>query len=515
MKTAENIEKLIKAFFKAKQSSAAVSPGMDEKVLGDALTAYEKSKINTPADLRPSVWRIIMKSSITKLAVAAIIIVAVVLSVHIFDKSVPTAFGIEQVINAYNNVRFVYEKSYWPNKQVQSEFWMESDQQGNVAKVRGDLRETGDGHKIFVWTPEKTEYWNKRSQTFSISGPSQPIPGWQGFLEESQPKLVMQKLLDDQKAGKVDVDIVKPQDKQKPALIIATQKNKSSKKVYYIDQATDLITCLERYKIEDNKEFLRHTTEISNAPIDEKMFSLKDEIPKDVKVTADDSNPQPDGLPQGDMSDEQAAMETVRQFLQTMINKDYNKIPDDYNGINVVKIISIGTPILQPKWIIPAFKVPCELEIIDIDGQKTICKPNAYAGPEDLGSHTYVIRCIDWLGRSDTTVDGRGYIADLLADNNEITPKQAAEVFFKACAEEDWDEFLKFMPALDEKQIEQVKEYLGGLEIISIGEPFKMGEFPGWYVPYKIRLKNGLMQDWDIKMRNDNPVKRYVFDGGL
>jgi hypothetical protein len=57
--------------------------------------------------------------------------------------------------------------------------------------------------------------------------------------------------------------------------------------------------------------------------------------------------------------------------------------------------------------------------------------------------HIYIIRGIDWLGRSDTTVDGRGYIADLLADNNEITPKQAAEAFFKACADENWDEFIK------------------------------------------------------------------------
>jgi hypothetical protein len=71
------------------------------------------------------------------------------------------------------------------------------------------------------------------------------------------------------------------------------------------------------------------------------------------------------------------------------------------------------------------------------------------------------------------------------------------------------------MPGLDEKRIEQIKEYIGGLKIVSIGEPFKMGEFPGWYVPYKIRFKNGLVQDWDLKIRNDNPVKRYIFDGGL
>ena len=76
------------------------------------------------------------------------------------------------------------------------------------------------------------------------------------------------------KEGKVDVDIQKPQDKQKPALIVATYKNEQLKRIYYIDQATDLITRAERYKIEDNKEFLELAVQFSSEPIDEKMFSI-------------------------------------------------------------------------------------------------------------------------------------------------------------------------------------------------------------------------------------------------
>jgi hypothetical protein len=47
MKTAENIKKLVKAFFETKKSSAVISPQMDEKILEDALAAFEKSEINT------------------------------------------------------------------------------------------------------------------------------------------------------------------------------------------------------------------------------------------------------------------------------------------------------------------------------------------------------------------------------------------------------------------------------------------------------------------------------------
>jgi outer membrane lipoprotein-sorting protein len=103
MKTAENIEKLIKEFFKTKKSSAATSSQMDEKVLGDAMAAFEKSKINTSAEIEPSVWRIIMKSRITKLTVAAVIIAAVIIGSYFgspFKANVTFADVIKPIMNA-------------------------------------------------------------------------------------------------------------------------------------------------------------------------------------------------------------------------------------------------------------------------------------------------------------------------------------------------------------------------------------------------------------------------------
>ena len=41
MKAAENIEKLIKAFFKTKKSSAVMPIEKDKQILNDALTAFE------------------------------------------------------------------------------------------------------------------------------------------------------------------------------------------------------------------------------------------------------------------------------------------------------------------------------------------------------------------------------------------------------------------------------------------------------------------------------------------
>ncbi|UCG57848.1 MAG: hypothetical protein JSU70_23655, partial [Phycisphaerales bacterium] len=76
-----------------------------------------------------------------------------------------------------------------------------------------------------------------------------------------------------------------------------------------------------------------------------------------------------------------------------------------------------------------------------------------------------------------------------------------------------WDEFLKFWSAsaVDER----IKNHLGGLEIISIGEPFKSGRYPGWFIPYEIKLSSGGVRKHNLAVRNDNPAKRYVVDGGI
>ncbi|MGA2679916.1 MAG: hypothetical protein ABSF37_11550 [Sedimentisphaerales bacterium] len=99
----------------------------------------------------------------------------------------------------------------------------------------------------------------------------------------------------------------------------------------------------------------------------------------------------------------------------------------------------------------------------------------------------------------------------VLSDNEKyvnMTPKQAAETFFKACSEKNWDEVLKFWSA--SRIDERLKEYVGGLEIISIGEPFKSGLYPGWFVPYEVRLQS---QEFNVRVSNANPANRFVITG--
>lgn len=104
----------------------------------------------------------------------------------------------------------------------------------------------------------------------------------------------------------------------------------------------------------------------------------------------------------------------------------------------------------------------------------------------------------------------------VLPDNDKyekMTPKEVAQAFFTACAEENWDEFLKFW--YESGARDDIKQYLGGLKIVSLGEPFKSGLYGGWFVPYEIQLKNGKVKKWNLAVKNDNPAKRWQIDGGI
>jgi RNA polymerase sigma factor (sigma-70 family) len=127
------------------------------------------------------------------------------------------------------------------------------------------------------------------------------------------------------------------------------------------------------------------------------------------------------------------------------------------------------------------------------------------------------------------------------------TPEQVARTFFEACSQEDWTEAAKYWWSDPRKKNSDAsipdgfKQHYGGLEIISIGKPFKAririaklievqpelrnqlkgrslnGDFaaPSVFVPYEMRLKDGTIRKWHLPIRCDNPDHRWYFEGGM
>ncbi len=62
---------------------------------------------------------------------------------------------------------------------------------------------------------------------------------------------------------------------------------------------------------------------------------------------------------------------------------------------------------------------------------------------------------------------------------------------------------------------EQLEARYGGLAIISAGKAVRSGEYPGVFVPCKVLLADGRTEKLMLALRNDNPEKCWLVDGGL
>jgi tetratricopeptide (TPR) repeat protein len=101
MRPADNIDKLIKNLH------LSTSAELDERIHSEISKVTAESKEIKSAKGELNVWRVIMKSRITKLASAAVIVLAIVFCTTFFDKSGTPAWGIEQTVEALEEVRTI------------------------------------------------------------------------------------------------------------------------------------------------------------------------------------------------------------------------------------------------------------------------------------------------------------------------------------------------------------------------------------------------------------------------
>jgi hypothetical protein len=71
MSSAEKIKRLFA------KSDVTVNSRVDDRIINDALTAIHKFEKAEPVSAEPNIWRMIMRSRITKFATAAVIIIAI------------------------------------------------------------------------------------------------------------------------------------------------------------------------------------------------------------------------------------------------------------------------------------------------------------------------------------------------------------------------------------------------------------------------------------------------------
>ena len=131
MSSAEKIKKLFA------KSDVVVNSKVDDRIFGHALTAFDESEKTRPVSTGPNIWRIIMKSRITKLATAAVIVIAVMIGMYQFGDSIGGASvtwgDVLEKMEAAQTVAFTFESE---NQYEDAEYYWGK----GTVKIKGPIR---------------------------------------------------------------------------------------------------------------------------------------------------------------------------------------------------------------------------------------------------------------------------------------------------------------------------------------------------------------------------------------
>jgi hypothetical protein len=389
MRPAENIEILIKNL------SDKTSAKMDKRVRRNMLQALDESA-KTSVPTQPRIGRIIMKNPITKLAAAAVIIVAVMLLINMWDNIAPAAYALNQTVQASHSVRYLHIKSYKKGMEEPKEFWIEFNEQGGVKNIRAHMPEwdaPSDGAKVSIWQQGKATIWFKKKNTLVTIKDKRSADRILEVIQLFDPKLAVSRFTELEKIGLAKIEIKEPSNKAQPIIVIATYSPECKKlgvpvdrTILFVDQTTKLIKSMESYNLADGGEYeLIDWIEFYdyNQQIDPAIFVF-DNLPSDIMKI--DQTTQDIGLEQGNLSDEEIAVKVVREFYEAVIAKDYTKagriygnipasrIEEMFKELKIVRIISIDEPKPHPTPSVGGLMVPCKLEI-EKDGIKSVYEP--------------------------------------------------------------------------------------------------------------------------------------------
>jgi hypothetical protein len=324
------------------------------------------------------VRRLFMKTTV-KFAAAAIVLIAAFLSLTLF-KTVTPAYAIEQTVKACHSLRFIHLKCEPAGPGVE-EIWVQFDENGQLGHLRMNFPNTADGPKDVVWEQGKAEVWFKAKKIDLTVREEAMLDRLKMSYSDLDPKLFVEKLYQSQKDKTGQIEIHESQSENEPIIIIATSNN--FRKIYKVNPKTKLLEQIEHFELQNGeyKSLGTITYMDYNQPANPEIFVLNP--PADV-VHIDQTN-QVIGLEQGQMTDDQVAIEVVRQFWQAIIDNDYRTAGQLMEGLplpadtvkklfvenfktKVTKIISVGPVQPHPKPETKGVIVPCTIEY-EMNGQ--------------------------------------------------------------------------------------------------------------------------------------------------
>ena len=398
MKPADDMKKIVKRLqFKAGDQ-------IRKRILDDVLMVYEENKKTKSASAEQNIWRIIMKKRMTKFAIAAVILIAV-LGITFLEQLTTTAYAIEQTVEDYQGTRYLYFY-YYPctSGNAGKEAWIQYDENGDVEGLRVNLynREGQNKHLEEVWREGITLFWRKHENTLEIDENGDYTPVMFDFIKSNDPKQAIENIYKNKEEGRCQIEIEEGSNNNEPIKITARylpgkyliqpSNLPAIHDVFVVDPITKLVIRREVYKVlEERIELHGVYKDYDNQPFDPNIFDIEKKIPTDairvVHYNVDNVNKV--GFDEGSLSPEEADHVVLREFFNALIVKDYNKagllfggmpineVKLSFGELNVSGLVSVGERV-KPGGGSPSY-YPCVVEIEE-NGKIIQWQPKVHIG---------------------------------------------------------------------------------------------------------------------------------------
>ena len=383
MRPADNVEEAIR-----KKLNFAASTKLHDRLLDDVLNAQEKSQKTESAFTLLKIRRTIMKSPITKLAAAAMMVGAVMLSMHLWDKSTPSAYAFEQTVEAMKGKRSFHIQTYFQQRR-KDEFWAQFDEEGKLVRFRQEEDGGPKGPMITLWEDKIMNRYYPSCGVQEMTLMKNSGGGLEG-LEEFDPETIVQEIQALVENGNAIMEIQDPPRYADRMTIRVTRTDgKPLKRTLVVDPETKFVVRVDDYWGREGERAVHHGIEVLeyNKAIDPRLF--KPDFPEGTILM--DQVTQEVGMAQGDMPPEEFAVEIVRAAMTAWAEGDYARarklcggvearlLTERFKDMQPVGRISIGKP--EPiNSSVPIhsmsaeFKVPCRYKV-ERDGQREAVSP--------------------------------------------------------------------------------------------------------------------------------------------
>lgn len=322
-----------------------------------------------------------MRSPITKLAAAAIVVVAVALFIVLWGKSTPSAYALEQTIDANRSVRWLHIKNFTTGQEEPREGWIEFGADGQAKSLRASMPDWAspvDGARVLVWKDGTVQMWIKKQNRLAIMKADDQRDQLNAMLQKIDPRSVSARIAELKQQGKVETTVAEPADKTQPIVMTVTYSPGSDspgrREVLSIDPATKLINLIEVYQLQEGRYRQESRIELQeyNQPIDTRMFDLRNEVPAGAEQL--DRSGTDLGLAQGQLSDEEIAVKVARRFFESIQAGDYETasrllplgdaaaLRRQSSGTKILRIVSVGPATRIPGPGNKEMAVPCTIE---------------------------------------------------------------------------------------------------------------------------------------------------------